>query len=611
MAKLEGIIYKAFENFIVFRGYAPIELLAKVSKRPETYQRFPNEEHKRDIVDFLKKGDFRYFPELVLAYRGADLQGLIGRLHGQNDLEFDASRYVDGLKVLKERVPAVGYRARHAQLNVARESLLRVDGNHRLAPFEEDDTWWGEFITDTPPEGYSAEKQKQWLSQQIENFKSDIINLIVPFSVVISNNDVADKFEASIFNNINFKQLPLKQEKNIQNIYKFLKDSEELGAAHKLTMGLISLVENGHFRGLPFMDIYHKEQKDGEREQNVQEYDEIYRTICLKLVELLIVKQQETVKKIEEINKKIEKNTDELSKLETDKKDLERKQGVKTGEGGKQQIKEKISNNVRIQESLKTNIKNLKNRVDILERFKRDATDLATIEISMQSLRTVYAKFGSNVGNISLFIALAYYHMYDNKMFEDFVNWVMRNGINNIPVNDILPSHKAYFLISLFERVYESSRKKIFISMQFGDSQSEMIYEKIVQTIVKYNTEHNADIEVSPIRIDREVSDNLFEIPEAIKDAIGSSSLIIADLSSHNVNVYHEIGMAMGAAQARGIPSSIILLYKTDSQFRDSDKIDVDHFVGFNIRGASQIRFTTYDELTTQLTKKLEKCFEP
>ena len=132
MAKLEGIIYKAFENFIVFRGYAPIELLAKVSKRPETYQRFPNEEHKRDIVDFLKKGDFRYFPELVLAYRGADLQGLIENLHGQNDLEFDASRYVDGLKVLKERVPTVGYRARHAQLNVERESLLRVDGDLHL-----------------------------------------------------------------------------------------------------------------------------------------------------------------------------------------------------------------------------------------------------------------------------------------------------------------------------------------------------------------------------------------------------------------------------------------------------------------------------------------------
>lgn len=614
MAKLEGIIYKAFENFVVFRGYAPIELLAKVSKRPEAYQRFPNDEHKRDIVDFLKKGDFRYFPELVLAYRGADLQGLIEKLHGQNDIEFDASRYVEGLKVLKERVPAVGYRARHAQLNVEKATLLRVDGNHRLAPFEEDDIWWGEFITDTPPEGYSAEEQKQWLSQQIENFKSDIINLIVPFSVVISNNDVADKFEASIFNNINFKQLPLKQEKNIQNIYEFLRDSEELGTAHKLTMELISLVEAGHFRGLPFMDIHYKEQKDDKQvhsEQNAQENNEVYRTICLKLVELLITKLQEVTEKIEEINTSIEKNRDVLSDLEKTYKDLTTKLKGKTGEGGKKRFEETINNNKRVRESLEQSINILNNRVNTLTRFMEGATDLATIEISVQSLRTVYAKFGNKVGNISLFVALVYYHMYDNKVFEDFVNWVMRNGINNIPANDFLPSHKAYSLISLFERVYESSRKKIFISMQFGDLQSEMIYEKIVQTITKYNTVHDSDIEVSPIRIDREVSENLFEIPEAIKEAISSSSLIIADLSSHNVNVYHEIGMAMGAAQARGIPSSIILLYKTDSQFRDLDKIDVDHFVGFNIRGASQIRFTTYDELTTQLMKKLEKCFEP
>ena len=39
MAKLEGIIYKAFENFVVFRGYAPIGVLAEVSKRPDAYQR--------------------------------------------------------------------------------------------------------------------------------------------------------------------------------------------------------------------------------------------------------------------------------------------------------------------------------------------------------------------------------------------------------------------------------------------------------------------------------------------------------------------------------------------------------------------------------------------
>lgn len=55
MAKLEGIIYKAFENFIVFRGYAPISLLAKVSICPEAYQGVANDEHMRDIMKFLKK----------------------------------------------------------------------------------------------------------------------------------------------------------------------------------------------------------------------------------------------------------------------------------------------------------------------------------------------------------------------------------------------------------------------------------------------------------------------------------------------------------------------------------------------------------------------------
>ena len=73
MIKLEGIIYKAFENFIVFRGYAPIGILSKVSKRPEAYQRTADETHKRDIIKFLGKKDYSYFPELVLAYRGADL----------------------------------------------------------------------------------------------------------------------------------------------------------------------------------------------------------------------------------------------------------------------------------------------------------------------------------------------------------------------------------------------------------------------------------------------------------------------------------------------------------------------------------------------------------
>lgn len=85
--------------------------------------------------------------------------------------------------------------------------------------------------------------------------------------------------------------------------------------------------------------------------------------------------------------------------------------------------------------------------------------------------------------------------------------------------------------------------------------------------------------------------------------------MIIADLSSHNVNVYHEIGVAMGLAQAKNITPSVILLYKTDTSFRDNSKTDEDHFIGFNLRGESQLRFSTYKQLADGLWERLEKYY--
>lgn len=413
MAKLEGIIYKAFENFIVFRGYAPIGELAEVSKRPDAYQRMPDEKHKRDIVKFLKKKEYSYFPELVLAYRGAKLNDLIAELHGKDDVEFDAEKYVTGLKVLKERVPATGYRARHAQLTVGKDALLRVDGNHRLEPFSDSDDWWAHLIEVKAPKEYNSEQKNAWLKKQIQDYKSDVKDIIVPFSIVISNTDIADKFEASIFNNINFKQLPLKQEKNIHNIYKYLKDTNELGSAHELTMKLIELTENSHFLGLHLFER--------------GTVNEIYRTVCFKTVELLFEQQEE------------------LSKPEDDA---------------------------------------------------------------------------------------------DEKQLDEL------------------------------------------------------------------------DRNIQTIRIDQKASSELFNISEEISKAIEHSSLLIADLSSHNINVYHEIGIAMGLAQAKGILPKIILLYKTDTVFLDKNKDDIDHFVGFNIRDKSQLRFQTYKQLVDGLVERLEKHYE-
>ena len=52
MAKLEGIICKAFGNYVVLRGYAPIKDIAAISHKPEAYQRDANPELKGNIRDY-------------------------------------------------------------------------------------------------------------------------------------------------------------------------------------------------------------------------------------------------------------------------------------------------------------------------------------------------------------------------------------------------------------------------------------------------------------------------------------------------------------------------------------------------------------------------------
>ncbi len=145
--------------------------------------------------------------------------------------------------------------------------------------------------------------------------------------------------------------------------------------------------------------------------------------------------------------------------------------------------------------------------------------------------------------------------------------------------------------------------------MQFADSQSELIYEKIVRAVEKFNAKHKSiHLNATPIRIDRTVEPSTFSIQNRILEAIKSSSLIIADLSSANINVYHEIGYAMGVAESHNMIPNMILLYKENTDHNEK-KLDVDKFVGFNLRNLSQLRFRDYDQLVNGLVHQLEKHY--
>lgn len=139
MAKLEGIIYSAFGTYVVLRGFAPISSLAKISKKPDSYQRDANNQHKVDIVNYL--ADLKsYFPEITLACRVNDYEGLLRSIGDNKDISKDSSEFVKGLHILSERLPIGRDRARHAYIEIINptdeDKLLRVDGNHRLEPFD-------------------------------------------------------------------------------------------------------------------------------------------------------------------------------------------------------------------------------------------------------------------------------------------------------------------------------------------------------------------------------------------------------------------------------------------------------------------------------------------
>lgn len=534
MTKLEGIIYKAFGNYVVLRGFAPIAELAKVSKKSESYQRDSDDTHKKDIISFLADGKYTFFPDVILACRAEHYTEFITKVGSDDDVDFSDVHFVDGLSVLREYLPIKSHRARHASLNISTNTepqLMRIDGNHRLEPFDEKTDWWYDFlnIPDDVKNETNLEKKNGWLNHNAATYKKNIGEKIVPFTVIFTDLPHAEDFEAGVFHNINFKHLPLKQEASLRIISeRNTFDIKSLGEEYPLTKNLIDKASKGFFKGIELLSPKPKEK------------DNIYRTSCLRISQLIcILKQQD-------------------SKLQT---------------------------------------------------LYWDANFIDHIEEVIQALRPVYKMWGNGrQGSTALLAALVYFGLTDNKKLTFFINWADKNGINKIN-NEHISRTTAQSFVEMFEKVYQTKKSEVFISMQFGDPQSELIYEKIVRAIETYNRESAREIKITPLRIDEYIKGETYTITEEILEAINSCSLLIADLSSGNKNVYHEIGYAMALAKVKDSYPSVVLLLK-----EDTDKLtkgdDIDKFVGFNIRGFSQLRFKRYEELVDKLKSQLKTHFE-
>lgn len=65
--KLNGVLSKVMDNYLCLRGYAGIKALAKISEVNPDIQRDLLDDHKNEMKDFLEKGEYTFFPEVVLS----------------------------------------------------------------------------------------------------------------------------------------------------------------------------------------------------------------------------------------------------------------------------------------------------------------------------------------------------------------------------------------------------------------------------------------------------------------------------------------------------------------------------------------------------------------
>lgn len=199
--RLRGVLDRAFSGFWCLRGYGRMGDLYNYSEPDESYQRDLIDEHRDEMVEFLDGGEFLFFPELILGLvlspedeRLPEVNKMFQRLgQGEHFRAIDFGHFsirssVNSLPRGDEsRVKDHFHRATLKLRDEAPEDLFtRIDGNHRL---------------DATPE-----------KDQFADYK-------VPFCILLfRRQDEANRQSRVLFHNINYKQIPLTMEQNLELI---------------------------------------------------------------------------------------------------------------------------------------------------------------------------------------------------------------------------------------------------------------------------------------------------------------------------------------------------------------------------------------------------------
>lgn len=218
----------------------------------------------------------------------------------------------------------------------------------------------------------------------------------------------------------------------------------------------------------------------------------------------------------------------------------------------------------------------LKNEV-----VEKDEKSIALVKDSLVAVNAIYDTDSNlkNSTNSRILEAFIFYQIKDENLPNSFKNWIIENHIYAIEEPEILQKHDTNELIEVFDKVMESRKRTIFISMQFCDETKEN-YEAIKNAVEDINRERKLDLKLREIRMDQFNKGYSYKINDEILGLVEGCGYLIADLSLGNKNVYHEIGYLMGLNQGKlKKQDNFILLHN-----KKTDDSDFDTDVGFNLK---------------------------
>ncbi len=186
-----------------------------------------------------------------------------------------------------------------------------------------------------------------------------------------------------------------------------------------------------------------------------------------------------------------------------------------------------------------------------------------------------------------LFLSFLYFYTTQLEKIHSFISWA-----KNIHLYE-LKNGNANNVVDIFKKEQDSKKKTIFISTEFNNTECKERYKFIKEAIEEINNKYNLDVKIRPLKIDEHNLGESILITEEILEQIQTNGYLIADISTANPNVYHEIGFLMGVnKQNTGKYSGNFLLIKD----KESEK------PRFNI---SNIRYKSFD--TNKEVKRIIK----